>query len=362
MADLTYLEWANSAQTDAQIKGAILEPDLPHDYVGAALVVRASLFFPNAYRSDVRAEIANCFEQYSAFAGERLRWITQDGTRPSALKGGRPNIKVFAPKSENDLVSAFISSGEKTSDAGLWEFRVFGLMKWQEALPNSGSSVLTFSVPIPFLTEHPAEFQKLFVDFARRLNVVSGYAGYAVNLSLTEAEANTPTEYWLSKRYIGIDVGDPLTVAMHLRSKIKTVSWLTAINRELLQKLGGNRELSDELPPAWFAFYDLNGGVVIQAGPMPEAGASADNESKGAPVLPPNYVLVNNALKDVRVESVWQLQRGLMGAAAPLYGTTAESDEWLRRFDVLADQLSGFKARLLDQPKLSADSTLGGRL
>ncbi|NYH13224.1 type VI immunity family protein [Paraburkholderia bryophila] len=133
MADLTYLEWANSAQTDAQIKGAILEPDLPHDYVGAALVVRASLFFPNAYRSDVRAEIANCFEQYSAFAGERLRWITQDGTRPSALKGGRPNTKVFAPKSENDLVSAFISSGEKTSDAGLWEFRVFGLMKWQEA-------------------------------------------------------------------------------------------------------------------------------------------------------------------------------------------------------------------------------------
>ena len=235
-------------------------------------------------------------------------------------------------------------------------------MRWQEPLVNSGSSVLTFSVPIPVLTEHPTAFQRLFLDFARRLDVVSGYAGFAVNLSLPEAEANTPTEYWFSKRYIGMDVGDPMSVAMHLRSGMKTVSWLTAINKDLLQKVGGIETLRSELPPDWFAFYDLNGGAVIQAGPMPEAGSSADKQGSGIPVPPASYVVLNNALRDIRVPSVWQLQRGLIGAAAPLYSTTSESDDWLRRFDVPADQLLTFKARLLEQSKLTADRTLPDRL
>lgn len=362
MPDQSYLEWAKAAQTDALIKGALLEPDLPHDYVGAALVVRAALFFPNAYLSEVRANVARCFDDYSAVAGERLRWVTQDGVRPVPLKGGKPDPNVFMPKRENDLLSAVITSGEKPADAGLWEFRVFGLMKWQEPLANSGRSVLTFSVPIPFLTERPTEFQRLFVDFSRRLDVVSGYAGLATNLSVPEAEANTPTEYWLSKRYIGMDVGDPLAVAMHLRSGIKTVSWLTAINKDLLEKVGGIHALRSELPPDWFAFYDVNGGVVIQAGPMPEAGALADEQGAGVPVPPASYVVLNNALKSIRVPSVWQLQRGLMGAAAPIYKTTAESDEWLRRFDVPADELLNFKARLLDQSKLTDGSVLPDRL
>jgi hypothetical protein len=259
-------------------------------------------------------------------------------------------------------VTAYVSSGEKADDAGLWEFRVFGILEYEEAMPDGGASALTFSVPVPFLVAHPRVFQQMFVDFAKRLNAYNGYAGFAVNLSLTEAEANTPTEYWLARRYRALDVGNPLLNATHLRSKLKTVSWLTCLDKTLLEQVGGISALRSELPPDWFALYDMNGGVVIQAGPEPESGGAADEAGKGPPVAPANYVILNNALKAVRAPTVWRLQRGLMGAAAPYFDTTAESDEWLRRFDIDERDLFDYKAKLLEMPKLTTSTVLPDRL
>ncbi|WP_442854569.1 type VI immunity family protein [Burkholderia sp. A9] len=159
--------------------------------------------------------------------------------------------------------------------------------------PDGGASTRTFSVPAPFLFARPAAFQKLFVDFSRRLNVFSGYACHAVNLSRTECDENEPTEYWLSKRNIALDVGDPVISAMRLRDKIKTVGWLTAIDNQMLETVGGLVALRSELPPNWFAFYDIDGGVVIQAGAEPLPGDAPDADGKTQPVAPANYVVLN---------------------------------------------------------------------
>ncbi|WP_249176450.1 type VI immunity family protein [Burkholderia cenocepacia] len=356
MDETALIEWAKNAQTDALLKGGMLLPKQRHDYVGAAMVVRAALFFPNAYQDAVQGEIANCFAAYAAYAGPRLRWLTQDGRKPVQLKDGRVDPKAFRARGDAG-VTAYLSSGEKAEDAGLWEFRVFGILEYEEAMAEGGASALTFSVPVPFLVAHPRAFQQLFVDFAKRLNAYSGYAGFAVNLSLSEAEANTPTEYWLARRYLALDVGNPLLNATHLRSKLKTVSWLTCLNKTLLEQVGGIAALRSELPPDWFALYDMNGGVVIQAGPEPESGGAADEAGKG-PLAPANYVILNNALKAVRASTVWRLQRGLMGAAAPYFDTTAESDDWLRRFDINETDVLEYKAKLLKMPRLTSESTL----
>lgn len=361
MDETALIEWAKNAQTDALLKGGMLLPKQRHDYVGAAMVVRAALFFPNAYQDAVQGEIANCFAAYAAYAGPRLRWLTQDGRKPVQLKDGRVDPKAFRARGDAG-VTAYLSSGEKVEDAGLWEFRVFGILEYEEAMAEGGASALTFSVPVPFLVAHPGAFQQLFVDFAKRLNAYNGYAGFAVNLSLTEAEANTPTEYWLARRYLALDVGNPLLNATHLRSKLKTVSWLTCLNKSLLEQVGGIAALRSELPPDWFALYDMNGGVVIQAGPEPEPGGAADEAGKGPPIPPANYVVLNNALKAVRATTVWRLQRGLMGAAAPYFDTTAESDDWLRRFDIDEHDVFDYKAKLLKMPKLTAASVLPDRL
>lgn len=356
MADQKYIEWAKAHQASALIKGGLLEPKSEHDYIGAAMVVRGVLFFPDAAEPAVRDEIAQCFDEYSKIASENLKWLWGNGKAAVTLKNGKLEPSAFRTSGKDGSLGVYVTSGEKAADASFWEFYVLGLSPADEALPQNGTSVLTFSMPVLYVAENPTAFQQLFVDFARRLKVSSGYAGYAVNLSFPEPEANTPTEYWLSTLFTGLDVGDPLSNATHLRDKIKTVGWLTAINKDMLDKVGGVTALRNLLPPNWFTFYDINGGVVIQAGPQPESGSSVDEN--GPPVLPANYVLVNRALRDIRVETVWRLQRGLGGTKAPLYNNTPASDRWLRRFDVPDDQLLHYQAVLLTLPELTADSKL----
>ncbi|WP_447273335.1 type VI immunity family protein [Burkholderia sola] len=140
------------------------------------------------------------------------------------------------------------------------------------------------------------------------------------------------------------------------------MSWLTCLDKSLLEQVGGISALRSELPPDWFALYGMNDGVVIQAGPEPEAGGAADEAGKGAPVAPANYVVLNNALKAVRATTVWRLQRGLMGASAPYFDTTAESDDWLRRFDIDERDVFDYKAKLLEMPKLADSTVLPDRL
>ncbi|KVS51677.1 hypothetical protein WK39_27410 [Burkholderia cepacia] len=361
MTDQAFIDWAKAAQTNALIKSEFLDPAGEHDYVGAALVVRAALFFSNGYQADVRRAIAECLHDYAAIAGDRLKWIAQDGRKAVKVKDGKVDEAVLTKVPEDQAATAYISSGEKAKDAGLWEFRAFALPKWMET-PTGGASTLTFSVPVPFIVAYPTAFQKLFVDCARRLNVYSGYAGYATNLSLTKRDENEPTEYWLSKRNLALDVGDPMISAMHLRDKLKTVGWLTAINQRMVEEVGGLATLRNELPPDWFALYDINGGVVIQAGPVPLPGDAADGGGHGQPVAPANYVILNTALTNVRAATVARLQRGVWGGPAPCYDTVPESDDWLRRFDIGESDVFDYKAKLLKMPRLTAESVLPDRL
>ncbi|MGS1050403.1 type VI immunity family protein [Burkholderia glumae] len=361
MTDKAFIEYAKAHQLEALIPGGALEPTDKHDYVGAAVVVRAALFFRNAADPEVRLAIAECYEQYREIAKDELKWLWQDGKEPVKIKGGNLPSGTFTSYSDKAALTAYVTSGEASADAGFWHFQVFGQQRWREARPHAGLNTLTFSTSLLYVAENPTAFQKLFVDFARRLKVVSGYAGYALNLSLAKTAANVPTEYQLAKQMIALDVGEPLLQAARLRDGIKTVGWLTALDKELLDKAGGLDTLRNELPPNWYALYDVNGGVVIQAGRRPESGSSTDSDENGPPVPPPNYVILNAALKSVRVPSVWQLQIGQPGSASPYFATTAESDDWLRRFDVPDDRLVEYKAKLLHMPTLDADCTLPDR-
>ncbi|WP_179404094.1 type VI immunity family protein [Burkholderia guangdongensis] len=362
MTDKAFIEYAKAHQHEALIPGGALEPTAKHDYVGAAVVVRGALFFRNAADPAVRDAIAQCYEQYRAVAKDELKWLWQDGKQPVKLKSGKLPADLFTAYSDKVALTAYVTSGDTAADAGFWHFQVFGQQRWREERPHAGLNTLTFSTSLLYVAENPATFQKLFVDFARRLNAASGYAGYAVNLSLATTAANVPTEYQLAKQMIALDVGEPLLHAARLRNGIKTVGWLTALNKELLEKAGGLDTLRNELPPDWFALYDLNSGVVIQAGRRPESGSPAHDDENGPPVPPASYVILNAALKSVRVPSVWQLQVGQTGSAAPYFATTSESDDWLRRFDVPDQQLFEYKAKLLQMPVLDAEYTLPDRL
>lgn len=355
-ADTAFLEWAREHQDKALIKGALLEPRYPHDYIGAALVVKGVLYFHNAYREDVRAALRACFDAYSAIAQDRLKWLWQDDRDAVPLKQGRPAETVFAPSRKDDPLGIYLTAGEKSIDAGVWEFDVFGFAQWQEKMGTWGPSALVFTMPLLYVAENPQVFQTLFVDCARRLDVVHGYAGYGVNLSVTRREANEATEYWLAQQFSGLDVGHPFMLAERLAKRIKGVNWLTALSAPLLNEAGGTKALRSELPPDWFAFYPCGDAIVIQAGSQPESGA-AEREG-GAPTMPSSYVIENAALRKIRATSVGPLQQGTSTGDAPLFNSTGHSDAWLARFDVPETEILRHKAALLHTPKLQQNCIL----
>ena len=121
----------------------------------------------------------------------------------------------------------------------------------------------------------------------------------------------------------------------------------------MIEKVGGRAVLFAELPMDWFAFYDYGAGLVIQGGPRPE-GAPADVDPEPARLALPNLLS-----KEVRAPSI-TLHHGSKNGEPRIIGRSAE--QWLKRFDIAADELMTLKAKLLDEPKLTKETILPGAI
>lgn len=344
------------------LPGALFMKSGPEDYIGAALAVRGTLYFNGSHTPEVRSAICACFEAYEEIAKEHLAWLWRDeppsGPSKYAYAKAPAMRKMMDKMQPNDLASFAYSSGVKPEDAGQWMFYVSGVRAWQVKAGHYGLGTLTFSFPPLFVEENPTIFQKLFVDFARTLKAVHGFGGLAFNLSLVRTEANEPTEAYLAEKLNGIDAGDPVLMGTRkkydIKDHIKTIGWLTAINYEMAEKVGGLARLRSELPMNWFAKYDYGNGIVIQAGPKPEMAIVAEDPR------PAIYVLPNIALKDIRLATIGSLHYPSTDGEPRLAGWSA--DQWLKRFDIEDDDLLAYKNKLLGEPKLTKEATLPDQL
>jgi hypothetical protein len=340
------------------IPGALLMKYGPQDYIGAALAVRGSLYFDGSHTPEVRAAICTCFETYEAIAKEHLQWLWREepptGPEQYAYAKAPPMRKMMEKLRPDDLPSFAYTSGAKPEDASQWLFQVSGIRAWKAKMGTWGLATLTFSFPPLFVEKHPTIMQKLFVEFAKALKAVHGFAGFAFNLSLVRDEPNEPTEAYMATQMNGIDVGDPVLMGGRakygIKDHIKTVGWLTAINCDMVDKVGGLTTLRSELPVSWFAKYDYGNGIVIQSGPTPEIVPIHINPR------PAIYVLPNMALKDIRMTESGGFHYGSKDGEPRLRGAAA--DEWLHRFDVPDEELLTYKTKLLDEPKLTKMTTL----
>lgn len=344
------------------LPGALLMKYGPQDYIGAALAIRGTLYFNGSHTPEVRAAMCDCFEAYEKIAKEHLTWLWR-GEPPSgpdkfAYAKAPPMRKMMEKLRPDDAASFAYTGGAKPEDASQWMFYAQGLRAWQAKMDNWGLATVTFSFPPLFVEEHPTVMQKLFLEFAGKLKAVHGFAGFAFNLSLVRDEPNEPTEAYMATQMNGIDVGNPVLMGGRakygIKDHIKTVGWLTAINRDMVENVGGLTVLRSELPVSWFAKYDYGNGIVIQSGPTPEI----------VPIhidpRPAIYVLPNMALKDIRMTESGGFHYGSKDGEPRLRGAAA--DEWLHRFDVLDEELLTYKTKLLDEPKLTQATTLPDQL
>ncbi|WGS49298.1 DUF3396 domain-containing protein [Paraburkholderia sp. D15] len=355
--DKDYLLWAKENQSNALIPNALLEPRHSHEGVGAALVVRAVLYFERAYETSVRLALADCFDEFRAATGDVFKFVWHNGKAAQTADKAKPMRVLAASLGENDCFDFQYMSGEQPSDACLWSFRVFGMPAWEEKMGTRGIDVLAFSWPMVAVQDNPDAFARLFFNAAQRLNAVHGHAGHAINLSPVARQQNESTEFWISQMMPGTDVGPPTANAVRdLKGQIKTVGWLTAIDVAMLGKAGGVRGLRGELPPSWFSLNDYGAGVVIRAGVWPESGAAVTEGGKSFP--PPAYVVLDRALRLVRVNGLDVLQQGTVNGDAPVYNTFSSTNAWLSRFETSGDGLLAAKAALLDTPPLDLSNAL----
>jgi hypothetical protein len=344
------------------LPGAMLMKYGPVDYIGATLAIRGTLYFKGAHTLEVREAICLCFDAYEAIAKEHLTWLWREeppeGPDNLAYAKAKPMRDMMKRMKENDAVSFAYIGGKNPEDASPWLFNVSGHRGWQAKMGTWGLDSLQFSLPFSYVEENPTTFQTLFVDFARLLKAEHGHGGFAFNLSLVRKEPNESTEAVMASKMNGIDTGSAVRISGRhengITDHIKTIGWLTAINQDMLKKVGGLATLRSELPMDWFAKYDYGNGMVIQAGPKPEiAGIELDPK-------PAIYVLPNMALKELRMAEIGSLHYGSNDGEPRLFGLAAE--RWLQRFDVPDDELLSYKAKLLNEPKLTKETTLPDRL
>ncbi|WGS50207.1 DUF3396 domain-containing protein [Paraburkholderia sp. D15] len=346
----------------------VYEPGYRKGVTGAALVVRGVVYFRNGHTPAVRAALVKCFEQYRAAIDEYfhelearagkdpskhgpLTWFYSEGEAPMTLdKAPKLDSLARIVPADQALVVQMTSADHKLA-TGFYEFAVFTTAAWQANL-NRGMDVLDFTVPRAFLDQRPGVFQALFAACCEALPTVHGHAGLAINVPPMGRAPNEASEYFFSRRYgPGIDVGDPMSVgAVDLVGKIKTVDWIVALNRELVDTCGGATSLA--LPPDWYVRQPLSdGGLIIQAGIDPQSGVSAGS---GQRLLPPvAYVLLNAALRPIIAETMDIIQSGTLDSNAPLLNTNVASEAWLRRFDTSADRILDCWNALHATPKVT---------
>ncbi|RQZ75945.1 DUF3396 domain-containing protein [Burkholderia glumae] len=339
---------------------AILEPRYPHDGIGAALAVRASIYFKGGYTRDIRDALAWVFDRYVTIARQAsapstddpVKWLWFNGKKALPIAKAPALSSLASSVGANEGFDATFVGGETARDASFYEFTTFCLEQFQAELGTRGLDVLVFTFPAPFVRANPSPFIQLFRDAAAAVDAIHGHAGLAVNLSPTSRTENESSEYLMSQQLgPGVDVGSPIAMKVRdLTDRIKTVDWLTLIDKTMLGKVGGIDALQSALPKDWFDLTPCGQGLMIRAGVIPEAGVPHADD---APAPPPAYVVLNAALRPLIADTVSILQRGTVNGDAPVYNSQASSNAWLRRFDVSEIDLLNAKAAMLDTPKLS---------
>ncbi|WP_437570567.1 type VI immunity family protein [Sorangium sp. So ce542] len=163
-------------------------------------------------------------------------------------------------------------------------------------------------------------FPELARELAEPFRFLSGHGGLSTNTApdYPSSLRDYPV-FALSRRFRGIDFGDPLSFSRFVRDGIKCVSWLTFVGDDLAARGGGRAALKRALGSE-VAVVELAHGLLIQAGPAPSAGDV--NRQDNVPL----QHHVGRVLRDLRFPE--SSLRGYDGI-----GGTENTLEWLQRFD-----------------------------
>jgi len=172
--------------------------------------------------------------------------------------------------------------------------------------------------------ENASRVVELFSKYVTSVPFWTGVAGYGFSLVWGREfeQKGMPVNFQLAKRFHGVLIRDRNQENI-LVKKLKSAGWLTYLNRELVEKVGGAEALTSAVGPA-VTVSPLGDGLLLRTGPTPPVG-DVNRQDKDVEPL----AAVNRAIKQIRIQR-W-LSTNLFNA--DLSQTREPADAWLARFD-----------------------------
>jgi hypothetical protein len=217
---------------------------------------------------------------------------------------------------KRDIYMMFLESGSVRDEPSDHAFAL-------NATPECGYARLI--LPPSFIAKSVSPFVDLAVTLAQGFPFAFGQGGWAMNFNPLEMDYKRDalrSMNALAKRYPGIDMSHPFTTkyAPARGNGIKCINWLTMLNTEFVERLGGMARLRKAFDDK-VVIHDLKSGVLIQAGPAPAIGDVNRRQAL------PAYRQVGRVLAPIRAEE----QASIFGPAG--VGDEDVTGKWLRRFD-----------------------------
>lgn len=288
----------------------------------------ATFYLVDAYLPIRRKHIAQAFELYCERFGDKLVW---------GYTGGEDMIEQrFTPQSMRDCISYIQSDGLVESAALMWSsnkgfrntgsymFDAYSPAGWYEKVHNSMTTV-RFYLPIEEL-EGPGRnrFEQLIHELCNILRPLHGAAGLGIQHSY-EWENYQHIEYELIQEYRGVDLCIP-SGNKKWRTGYSNLNWYTYLAHHWVNKLGTTADLLKQLNDTRIGILPYEWGTIFRAGDWPALGKATIDP------YPELYVLVNEALKPLRVSNIGSLHYGSIAGELRLNERT--SNQWMRRFDL----------------------------
>jgi hypothetical protein len=299
----------------------------PDGRILCSVVMLATLYIREGDRPEVRAGIVRAYDRYVQAVGDVMRWGMNPQTGEPHELAGSPWADVRRwPSEVFDLfnLEILLSGGARVDDADPRRFVAVSKCREERDL-----SYLSITLPVRWANEHSFEaFAQLTVDLCNFVGPTHGYGGLGVvpHIAGFDAESIAPL-FNLARRFRGLELDVPGVHEPWLssRDRLKGVNWLTVIDAEWVEELGGVGSLAARLGPAIALrpFTGGKGGYVLQAGVSPRFGDAALQE--GLPL----YGRVARALAPIRMKSpefMWVQGR-------PAGFNIDEARRWINRFD-----------------------------
>jgi hypothetical protein len=321
--------------SELEAKFKVVDEENPKEPVIATIAGEATFYFTNV--KDAVPALSKIYERVIDMMGPNATYVLA-GTEAARAKRFRTEDRSLVAKwaksaRRHGEYALSVRSGSAPDSYGAWSFELSVVppmtaegRKFLEAVATAGivkldsrgldASYLYLTVPVGRLCPNPAPFRDLVLEIASALPFRSGHAGlgFAYNDADPEEKRDEQLAAW-NKRFHGVDAGSPDCSAPFASRHIRGVNWLTILDEEFVNTIGGRKAL-DALGPG-IAIHALPRGVAIQAGSGPRLGDVNELED-----MTP-YVKVNELLKPIRAEEMYP----------PTDMTQDDAREWLARFD-----------------------------